>query len=200
MAEIHVWSRFAADNTLPSPDGWLEHIPAGANNDIAREIIAALARHRDAVHGYPTSTGTENNTYQVAIAQSIPHLFHGLRVSFTAHQDSVDGAGTFRVNTTSSRSIVGVSAGGLKAGEIKSGRIYDVVFSGLRYQILNPSVVEDGAEVRLDAIPNVLFGKNASTVSGLSFSTSETGTDASTLYFRDNRLLLGSTEITSLVP
>ena len=198
MAEIHTWSRYAVDNNLPSPDGWLEHIPAGANNDIAREMMAALARHSITVHGYPTSAGEENNSYKITSEQDIPTLFQGLRASFTAHRDSVDGAGTFCIGTTPSKSLVGLSATGLAAGEIVTGRLYDVVYSGQRFQIINPSVMNGGL-VRLNALPDFLGGKSAPTVDGFSFSTAATGTDANTFYFRSTGIFHGSDEITSLV-
>ena len=198
MAEIHTWSRYAVDNNLPSPDGWLEHIPSKANNDIAREMMAALARHSIVVHGYPTSTGEENNSYKITSEQDIPTLFQGLRASFTAHRDSVDGAGTFCIGTTPSKSLVGLSATGLAAGEIVAGRLYDVVYSGQRFQIINPSVMNGGL-VRLNALPTFLGGKSAPTVDGFSFSTAATGTDANTIYFRSTGIFHGSDEITSLV-
>ena len=199
MAEIFSWSRFAADNILPSPDGWLEHIPAGANNDIAREMMAAIARHRDAVHGYPLSTGAEANVYNITVPQDVPYLFHGLRASFTAHRDSVDGAATLRLNSASSRNLVGISESGLGAGELRAGRPYDIVYSGSRFQLIDPSVMNSSGRVRLNTLPTFLGGKSASTVDGFSVSTAATGTDANTLYFRSTGIFHGSDEITSLV-
>ena len=48
MADISTWSTVAAENNTASPDGFPEGMVAGGLNNSSREVMAAIARRRDA--------------------------------------------------------------------------------------------------------------------------------------------------------
>ena len=203
MADYNAWSIYGVENRRPPPDGWPEYVPARENNNISRHIQSALAVHRDRRGAFPLTTGEDVNVYRltVPLAEEFAAPPQGMRVSFTAHQTSVNGTATFQLNAFSAHSLQGTAFVGIRDRDLVQGRRYEVVFAANTWSVVFANITEDTGEVALGRIPPVLLDVDVATVDGFTLSTAATGSDPNTLYFRTangGEIYLGDTSITSV--
>ena len=183
MADYTTWRTNAFENINPPPDGWPEHAPPRTINGVAREMESAMRRRADRSGLYPTSTG-DGDTYIVVLSDMPVQLLRGFRVGFKAHRSSTAGAVSFQLNEFPQRALYGSDTAGINPRDIVAGRLYNLVYTGVDWSILNTSPLDQEASVPLEFVPDVMTGVDAGSVDGLSLSTAATGTDANTLYFR----------------
>ena len=191
MAEIYDWDVVADRNNAASPDGWPENAMAPrAVNDAGRELMAVIARYREASEVCTETTGSAT-AYALATMQEIDALEDGMRFAFCAHVSSTDAATTLQIDDLGAVSLVGTRTAvdgsenlNLFPGEILAGYIYVCSYLGGNFYLLNPSISSTAGQVSADRIPTPLTGKDADSVDGFHVSTDAEGDNASTLYFR----------------
>ena len=186
MAEIYDWDVDADNNDSSPPDGWPEDTMAPRDvNNIGREMMAVVARYQRAAEGCITTTGVAN-AYVITVNQTLSELQSGMRFAICPHITCVTGTATIVVNSLASVPIFGSDQSRLLAGELTLGLIYTISYTGSSgFAILNPTLLDADGLIPLIRIPSTLTGKNADLVDGLHISTSATGEDPNTLYFRE---------------
>lgn len=138
MAELKDWNVAAASNNGTPPDGAPEGMAPSAVNDVIRENMAVLKRHKADNDGSVTSGGsanaytlTPNGTYS-AYAQGDTFTFEANHTNTGAVTLNVSALGTKAVKYTSGDALIG--------GEVQSGGVYSVIYDGADFLLLNPSI------------------------------------------------------------
>ena len=183
MAELYDWKIAADDNDASPPNGWPENMSPALINNAGRELMAVIARYRQAADGCNATTGSAN-AYHLQVPQTVTALTMGMRFSFCPHVGTIIGAATLQVNSAPVTSLRGAHSSTFLAGELRTGTLYVAVYNGTHFVVLNPSITDASGIIPLFRIPDDLTGKDVDKVGGFSISTSQTGDDANTIYFR----------------
>lgn len=135
MSEVKSWSATAASNNSASPDGFPEGMAPSGVNDSAREVMAALARYRADTDGVNTSAGS-SNAYTLAASTTYAAYAQGDRFCFKSNFANT-GAATLNVDSVGAKTIKKMDGTDLKANDIPSGAIVDVVYDGTNFQLVS---------------------------------------------------------------
>lgn len=138
MAELKDWDVSAASNNGTPPDGAPEGMAPSAVNDVIRENMAVLARHKADNDGTVT-TGGSSNAYTFAPNTTYSAYAAGDTFVFEANHTN-DGSATLNVSSVGTKAIKYTSGDALIGGEIQSGGIYAVVYDGTDFLLFAPSI------------------------------------------------------------
>lgn len=134
--QIYDFQTTAANNNTPAPNGFPENMPYGDVNDAARELMAALARWRDAAFATTITTGGTSTAYTLTSGQSLTAYANGQRISFTAHAAS-GATPTMNVDSIGARNLVNTAGTQLGANSLRSGGRYLAVVRSTDIMVLN---------------------------------------------------------------
>ena len=192
MAEIYNWETTTGPlfNDDPSPNGWPEGMAPSAVNNTGREMMAVIARYREAAEACTRSMGS-GGAYSITVLQQLSALADGMRFAFCANHTNPAGTVTLKINTLAAVELVGTRTTvdgsadtSMLAGEVLDGYTYLVTYRGGSFYLLNPSVTSTEGVLGAGRLPSSLSNVDADTVDGFHISTEATGSDANTLYFR----------------
>ena len=135
------WSITASANNTTPPDGFPENMAYSNVNNAAREIMAVLARWRSDTRGtLSTSLGNGSVTYSLSTVGTYSSLAAGDRFSFVAVTANAGGAVDLGVvGITGKVDLFHTDGTELQANAMATNGIYDVVYDGTQFQLLNPA-------------------------------------------------------------
>ena len=117
------------------PMGGYAHTNVG--NATVRAMYAALGQVQDNVAQYLTSvSGTDVIT--ATASYGMTSYVTGQRFSFIAAGTNT-GATTLNINAIGAKAVTKNGSTALVAGEITSGNVYEVVYDGTEFQLVNPN-------------------------------------------------------------
>ena len=131
-----LWSTTAlTNNNINSPEiRWNEGQPPSQINDSGRAMMAALTMYRKDTSGELATTGS-SNAYAVTTNTPYATLVAGQLLGFTA-SFSNSAASTLDVNGLGAVSIKANGGGALSSGDIVSGKIYWLFYTGTEWRIV----------------------------------------------------------------
>jgi hypothetical protein len=163
-----------------------------------------------------TVTGTD--TYVGTLSPAIAAYATGNLFSFVAPNTNT-GAATINLNSLGAKNITKLGSTALAAGDIVSGRVYQIEYDGTRFQLLNPSTVASFSAGSTGFTPSsattgavTLAGTLATTNGGTGLTSFTSGgvlyassssalTSGSALTFDGSgKLALGNVAHTSFIP
>ncbi len=175
MAEVFSYDVAAANNNSAPPDGAPENMNYSAVNDTLRELMAAVKRFQADTGGSLTTGGTAN---AITVSPNVTYgsYFAGMRVSFTAGLSNT-GATTIDIGSIGAAELRNYADAALTGGEIVAGRIYDVVYNGSRFNLVEPeNLIETGDDVSFGAVTATEIQITASDPK-ITLTDSDTGVD-----------------------
>lgn len=129
------WSTTAASNTLVGGISIAEGCAAANLNNGMRAIMADVAKWRDATGGAKSTTGSLN-AYVLTTGMSLGALASGQRVTAKLNF-SATGASTLAVDGLTATAIKKVDGTAITSGDLPSGGVFDFVYDGTFWQVLN---------------------------------------------------------------
>jgi hypothetical protein len=129
------WAELDANNTNPSPNG----IQGGYAPSQVAPILRAMrsAAKRNFARSNPIYTTTGTATAYLLTFESGPTAYEtGVIYRVKTHIDNT-GAATINVNGLGSKALVSQSGVALTAGQIKAGRILEIVYNGSSFEIIS---------------------------------------------------------------
>jgi len=162
--EIYDWSNSAANNNSAPPDGFPENMNYSDVNDAARELMAVVARQRDATDGTNQTSGTQP-AYTLSSGQSLSVGAAGRMHVWTAHATST-GNVTLNVDGAGAKNVVAASGSQLGSGAIVQNGVYMTVETASNHRIVgalsapavsnSASSVTDNTVARFDGTSGTL--------------------------------------------
>jgi len=131
--EIYDWSNSAANNNSAPPDGFPENMNYSDVNDAARELMAVVARFRDAIDGTNQTSGTQP-AYTLSSGQSLAAAAGHVHV-WVAHATST-GNVTLNVDSAGAKNVVDATGSQLGSGAIVQNGVYMTVETASNHRII----------------------------------------------------------------
>lgn len=136
--DLAFWKKQADDNQQTTPDGWAEG-PAGAKmsdvNNIMREHMAAVARHRGDTDGSNVTSG-QPNVYSLTLNASSYQYHNDIRYVLCRVHATNTGASTISINGTAAVPLHRRPGLELSAFDLYAGSIYMFFWDGTGYQVV----------------------------------------------------------------
>ena len=145
MAEVNDWDVVDANNNAAVPNGWPEGMNYSEVNNTARADAGRLKRWFADIGG-SLLTGGVANVYTLTLNAGYTALFDGLffRTSFNLANT---GAVTLDVNGLGAVTVQDRDGNALIADDIATGVVYDVMYDGTVFRLLNVFGSVGGADV-----------------------------------------------------
>ena len=132
------WSQTAVNNDIiDSTINLAEGQAPSTLNNSGRSIMAAVAKYRDDMSGWITTSGT-STAYTISSYQGLTALTDKFAISFTPHVDC-GAAPTFQVDGQTAKPLIPYHGATFVGGELKGGGVYTCV-----YNASNAEYVVDG--------------------------------------------------------
>ncbi len=154
MPEIYDWgttSGTGANNSAP-PDGFPENMDYRDVNDSSREVMAVLARFREAISGELTTTGTQPN-YTLTTSQTISAYAQGQLFGFFVHANAT-GNVNLNVNGLGNRAVYDAKGTRVGSGDWVSGGFYFVTTGSSDFRLVGQLDPIDTSILAYDNIDN----------------------------------------------
>lgn len=136
MSVVPEWSTNANENNSPAPDGAPEGMPAEANNDVLREMMASLARWYQDSNGSLVSTDLNigiNDGYAITSNESYDKIASSAPFAFRPHDTNTQGAGVeIDGELKGVFSSTGASSGGELIADVITLFVYNSNLNGLQ--------------------------------------------------------------------
>lgn len=166
MAELKDWNAAAASNNGTPPDGAPEGMAPSAVNDVIRENMAVLARWKGDNDGTLDSGGS-SNAYTLTPNATYSAYARGDTFTFEANHTNT-GSATLNVSSLGAKTIKDVTGNTLAPDRIVSGGVYQVVYDGTDFLLLNPALrVVEGTWVPRIEFSNATTGITYTTQTGV---------------------------------
>ena len=145
MAELNDWDVVDANNNAAPPNGWPEGMNYSEVNNTGRADQGKIKRWFADIGGSLITAGSAN-TYTLTLNAAYTALFDGLffRTSFNVANT---GAVTLNVNGIGATTVQDRDGNALVADDIVTGAVYDVMYDGTVFRLLNVFGVIGGADV-----------------------------------------------------
>lgn len=142
MSEVRTWAVQADNNNESPPNGFPENMDFSEVNNAARELMAAVARYREAL-GAVQTTGS-NGVYVLSLNLDLPSLRRGDRFIFTANHNSPPGGSTLNVNNVGNVQMVTPNGAGIPPDAMIVGGVYEAAYDGTRFRVIGGLIVGTG--------------------------------------------------------
>ena len=145
MAELNDWDVVDANNNAAPPNGWPEGMNYSEVNNTGRADQGKIKRWFADIGGSLITAGSAN-TYTLTLNAAYTALFDGLffRTSFNVANT---GAVTLNVNGIGATTVQDRDGNALVADDIVTGAVYDVMYDGTVFRLLNVFGAIGGADV-----------------------------------------------------
>jgi hypothetical protein len=148
MADISAsnWSETDASNNSAAPDGAPEGMAPSGVNDTMRAMMGGVKRFWDRINGVLTSGGG-TTAYTLTPTVALGSYVTGERFTFKANATST-GAATLNISALGAKNIykmANAAVAATVAGDLVDNMMYEVVYDGTQFILLNPSTA--GADV-----------------------------------------------------
>jgi hypothetical protein len=134
MSDIYSFDPSAGNNNAAPPNGFPENMEYYQVNDAARELMAAVARWRNAAFS-GIVTGGSSTAYTLASGQTLGAYADGMSFTFVAHATST-GAATLNVDSLGAVALLDARGNPLGASDIVLNGVYRVVKRGAGWRVL----------------------------------------------------------------